>query len=61
MAPADIPVPSGVTYGTVPAGATQAFPKQGDRPLELVSGQSYYLAAFVDIIQPATRCVFEAP
>ena len=55
------PLESGVSYGEVPSGAAQAFPAEGAAPVELVSGRAYYLAAFVDIIQPATRCVFQAP
>jgi len=54
-------VSSGVPYGQVPAGATQAWPEGDAQPPPLVSGRSYYLAAFVDIIQPATRCLFQAP
>jgi len=53
-------VPSGIQYGEVPSGASQVFPANGAPP-PLVSGQTYYLYALMDIALPLTRCLFVAP
>lgn len=50
-------VASGVSYGTVPEGASQRFPASGS-PAALTSGKEYYLYVLLDIAFPATRCVF---
>lgn len=60
VGPDDAPMPSGVRYGEVPAGARQAWPETG-APVPLTSGGTYYLVALADIILPATRCLFTAP
>lgn len=60
VAPTDAPLPSGLRYGAVPAGATQAAPASG-APSPLISGQTYYLVALRDVYQPVTRCLFVAP
>jgi hypothetical protein len=60
VAPTDAPLPSGLPYGEVPAGATQAAPASG-APSPLISGQTYYLVALRDVYQPVTRCLFVAP
>lgn len=54
------PLPSGVQYGEVPDGAVQGWPLDG-APAPLQPGRTYYLVALLDIYQPATRCLFEAP
>lgn len=60
VAPAASPVKSGeVTLGKVPAGATQAFPKEGAPAL--TAGQTYYLHVQADVGIPITRCLFTAP
>jgi hypothetical protein len=60
VAPSDSPIqPGTVTYGSVPTGATQAFPESGS-PADLIAGETYYLVALRDIYQPATRCLFTA-
>jgi hypothetical protein len=53
-------LPSGVAYGSTPAGTFQAWPVDGQAPA-LASGGTYYLVALLDIYQPATRCLFTAP
>jgi hypothetical protein len=58
--PEDAPVASGVRYGDVPPSAFQAWPTAG-RPPALESGQTYYLVALKDVIQPYVRCLFTAP
>ena len=60
VAPTADPIATGVTYGAVPAGATQTFPATGAPPA-LQSGETYYLYTLADIYQPVTRCLFEAP
>lgn len=54
------PVDSGeVVYGSVPAGARQAFPATG-APVSLEAGTAYYLYVLRDIYQPVARCLFTA-
>ncbi|MEE2828193.1 MAG: proteinase inhibitor [Myxococcota bacterium] len=60
VGPEDSPMTSGVTYGTVPQGATQSFPADG-APAPLLSGQTYYLYAMMDVALPLSRCLFTAP
>jgi hypothetical protein len=57
--PTGAPIASGVTYGTLPMGATQRFPAMG-APAPLVAGQSYYLYVLLDVGIPITRCTFTA-
>ena len=54
------PVASGLAYGEVPEGTSQAWPLDGAPP-ELLSGETYYLYALTDIYQPLQRCLFEMP
>ena len=54
------PLPSGVSFGDLPDGTAQAWP-ESMAPTALVSGETYYLVALLDIYQPATRCLFMAP
>ena len=60
VGPEDSSMTSGLTYGTVPQGATQTFPASG-APAPLVSGQTYYLYAMMDVALPLSRCLFTAP
>jgi len=59
VAPQLNPIPSGIQYGTTPGDAFQAWPEQGNPP-QLVSGETYYLYALMDIALPLTRCLFVA-
>jgi hypothetical protein len=47
----------GVTFGAVPSGADQAFPKDGAAPA-LTPGKTYYLYVLADVGIPITRCTF---
>ena len=58
VAPADAPIRSGVVYGQVPSGATQAFPATG-APAALSPGETVYLYVLRDVYQPLTRCLAE--
>jgi hypothetical protein len=60
VAPTADPVTTGISYGVVPDGATQAYPQSG-APMALDSGETYYLYALADVYQPVTRCLFTAP
>lgn len=53
------PLPSGISYGSVPEDTLQAFPESGAPPA-LESGEVYYLYVLADIYQPVTRCLFTA-
>ena len=53
------PVASGIDYGAVPDGATQAWPAAGAAPA-LAPGETYYLYVQRDVYQPLTRCLFTA-
>ena len=53
------PVSTGITYGEVPDGASQAFPVDAS-PAELVAGETYYLYVLADVYQPLERCTFTA-
>lgn len=57
--PTGSPMPSGIPYGRVPAGATQRFPATG-APAPLVAGATYYLYVLLDVGIPVTRCTFTA-
>ncbi|HIF94851.1 MAG TPA: hypothetical protein EYQ60_17255 [Myxococcales bacterium] len=54
------PFASGVAYGVLPAGALQRHPKSV-APLDLVSGQQYYLYVLRDVVLPLARCLFQVP
>lgn len=57
--PDQTPVKSGaVTFGEVPGGADQAFPK-GGAPPALTPGKTYYLVTLTDVGIPSTRCLFD--
>ncbi len=58
--PDDDPIASGIPYGTVPSGATQAFPAAG-APAALTQGQRVYVVALRDVYQPLMRCVAVVP
>jgi len=59
IAPDAIPVRSGeVSYGDLPEGASQGYPEDDGAPVELVSGESYYLYVTADVLIPITRCTF---
>ena len=53
--------PGSVRYGVVPRGAIQDHPVDGAAPMELESGEEYYLYVTRDVSQPITRCIFKAP
>jgi len=55
------PVASGVPYGSLPEGATQAWPPDGSAPPQLTAGTRYHLYALYDVAIPIARCVFEMP
>lgn len=55
------PISCGMSYGEVGDGQVQRVPADGSAPPELVSGETYYLAAMRDLAQPITRCLFTAP
>jgi hypothetical protein len=59
VAPDSDPVRSGLLYGDVPPGTSQAFPEQSSAT-ELVSGREYYLYVLFDVYQPLQRCLFVA-
>jgi hypothetical protein len=59
VAPDSDPVRSGLLYGDVPPGTSQAFPEQTSAT-ELVSGREYYLYVLFDVYQPLQRCLFVA-
>lgn len=58
----DEPLQSGaITYGIVPGGARQYFPRNRQVPETLVPGQNYYLYVLNDIAVVVERCLFVAP
>ena len=59
VAPTAVPIESGVTYGVVPEGASQAFPEGAPAPL--APGEVVYLYVLKDIYQPLTRCLMTVP
>lgn len=60
MAPTAQPLNSGLRYGSVPEGATQRVPFDGDAPT-LTPAADYYLYVLLDIAVPLQRCLFSAP
>lgn len=50
-------LPSGLAYGTTPAGSYQDTPAQGAAPA-LVKGRTYQLTALRDVGLPITSCLF---
>ena len=44
-------------YSEIPEGARQMVPAEGEAPA-LVSGETYYLVALKDLVQPLARCTF---
>ena len=60
VAPESPAVASGIAYGSVPEGASQAYPVDNG-PTPLVSGRTYYLYVLLDVYQPLQRCLFTAP
>lgn len=56
------PMPSGsVTWGTIPASATQAFPADDVAPVPLEAGDEVYLYILQDIAYPIERCLATVP
>ena len=54
------PLPSGISYGEIPADSIQEIPLAGQPPV-LEEGQTYYLYVLADIGSPITRCLFDFP
>ncbi len=54
------PIASGITYGAVPSGASQTFPRDA-APASLVDGRRYDLYVLQDVGIPITRCLFQYP
>ena len=57
VAPEDEPIRDGISYGVIPAGATQRFPESEAAPA-LEAGKRYYLYVLQDMAIPITRCLF---
>lgn len=53
----EAPFGCGMRYSEIPEGARQMVPAEGEAPA-LVSGETYYLVALKDLVQPLARCTF---